>query len=252
MTPGCVALWGVGQVEREASKELSAVAPLLAGGKVIGSCTFVTSGTQVLGFTSAELLRVNEGAGFAIATRFDLSATVPIKAWALGRYTGIGLVELGAPLPTDHDVQPLPIAAVCASVDTRGAPAALVTFSSSGRVVIPVHVDAVAGMSDIITRLATPHIVTDVAVDGAALFAWFPPDPVLGRTSEVVVVAVGHAYRAQILKPRDQPAVAELMGLDDLGRALKWSSDPSQRVELPPTAGEIEVTVSPAAAPDKV
>jgi hypothetical protein len=173
----------------------------------------------------------------------------------MGRVPNMGVIELGVPFPTKDtklDVAPIPLGAVCATVDTRGAPSALVTMQRSAdgrgvtRRVIPVHVDSVdgAGMSDdAIKRLASPDHADDVDVDidGAALISWMPPDAVLGRPSEVVVVALSVPYRAKTFKPRELPAIAELFGLDDLGRALPWDggSQKEEGNELGQVAGEI-------------
>jgi hypothetical protein len=113
------------------------------------------------------------------------------------------------------------------------------------RRVIPVHVDAVdgGGMSDdVITRLASPDQSddADADIDGGALFTWMPADPVLGRPSEVVVVALAVPYRARIFKPRQLPPLGELFGLDDLGRALPWQGERVESTnDLGQVAGEI-------------
>jgi hypothetical protein len=79
-----------------------------------------------------------------------------------------------------------------------------------------------------------------VPVEGSALFSWMPADPVLGRKSEVLVVALGITYRRKTFKPREQPALAELVGLDDLGRALPWAEKVVEGSnELGQVAGEI-------------
>ena len=70
------------------------------------------------------------------------------------------------------------------------------------------------------------------------MFAWFPPDPALGRKSEILALALAYAYRQQMYAPRGRPASAELVGLDDLARALPFSS-PEQEPELGQVAGEI-------------
>src|ERR1700733_9676693 len=191
----------MGKPRGEAS-ELRAVAPLVVlGGAspvLVGPCTLVTNGAQTIAFSSSELLR-HAGEPLAICTMLDGSQTVAVTAWSMGRQGGIGLIELPAFTPT-VDVVPLQIAAICASVDTRGAASGLVIFKSSGRgfarKVVSVYVDAIdgGGMSDdVITRLATPIALADVDVecDGATLFSWMPADPVLGRPSEVVAVALG-------------------------------------------------------------
>ncbi len=222
--------------EREQARELRAVAPLLANGVVIGPVTFVTTGQQTIGMTSAELLRRNETAGIEIGIG---NAAIPIGNWSMGRYTGIGLVQLAVPIPPEAELEPLSISAACATPETRGAPAALVTFSNGKRILIPVHVDPVGGR-EVVAHLATPHdaVAADLVVDGAPLFAWFPADPALGRKSEVVILALGHPYRLQTFKPRVLPALVELCSLDDLGRALAYHSE--ERTDLPPAAGEIQ------------
>lgn len=101
----------MGQAERDAAIELRATAPLLAGGKPIGTITLVTAGSHTIGFTSAELCRRNEAAGLAVGTKLDGSASIPLK-WSMGRYTGVGLVEPTAPIPADAEIAPLPIAGV--------------------------------------------------------------------------------------------------------------------------------------------
>ncbi len=230
------------------------MAPLVVPGdplQLVGACTLVTNGALTIGFASAELLR-RAPEKLAIATSLDGSKPIEVARWTQGRNSGIGIVELAAPFPkTEHgDVVPLSIGAVCATVDTRGAPAALVGIASDGgklvRKFVPVYVDAVdgGGMSDeVITRLATPIETRDVdaTAEGCALFAWLPPDPVLGRGSEVVAVALALAYRTRTFKPRELPAIAELIGLDDLGGALPFDPQPKPEAsnELAQVAGEI-------------
>jgi hypothetical protein len=209
----------------------------------------VTNGSQTIAFSSAELLR-KAGEPLAIALKLDGSKTLPVASWSMGRVPHMGVIELAAPFPKDGDldVQPLPIGSLCATVDTRGAPSALVTVlrtkSGFARRVVPVHVDAIdgGGIADIITRLASPDepVDADVDIDGAALVSWMPADPVLGRSSEVLVVALASPYVQQIFKPRSLPALAELYGLDDLGRALPWEgSNVEGSNELGQVAGEI-------------
>jgi len=163
-------------------------------------------------------------------------------------------------LPAGAEGSPSPIGAVWATVDTRNAPSALAVFSSTTapfvRDVIPVHVDNVdtgGGMSDdILTRLASPIDAKDVgrSIDGAMLFTWFPPDPVLGRKSEVLAVAMAYPYIHQTFKPRANPALAELIGLDDLGRALISASTPApSRPELHEVTGEIKQVKADADTP---
>jgi hypothetical protein len=89
-------------------------------------------------------------------------------------------------------------------------------------------------MSDTLTRIASPiepaHV--GLAIEGAPVFAWFPPNPALGRPGEVLAVAIAYPYRAQTAKPRELPVLAELVGLDDLGRALISTEDHDTRPEL--------------------
>ena len=151
------------------------------------------------------------------------------------------LVEPTAALPADAQLALLPIGAVCATIDTRGAPAALVAVHGGRRVVIPVHVDPVGGL-DVIARLATPvatePLPADLTVEGCPLFAWFPAERALGRAAATLVCAVAYHYRQQTFRPRDRPALAELVGLEDLGRAMprhgETRDDPAQ------VAGEVE------------
>ena len=239
---------------RESARELRAIAPLVVTAptlQLVGPCTLVTNGAQVIAFSSAELLR-RAGEPLAIGLTLDCEKTIPVTSWSMGRVPHMGVIELGAPFPKDRqglDVEPLLIGSVCATVDTRGAPSAIVTVERGAkglkRRVIPVHVDAVdgGGMSDdIITRLASPDAARDVDadIDGAALFSWMPPDPVLGRKSEVLVVALATPYRAKTFKPRSLAALAELFGLDDLGRALPYQAGGTVASnELGQVAGEI-------------
>jgi hypothetical protein len=231
--------------------QLRAVAPLVDATtrQLLGPVMLVTNGQKTIGITNSEILRAWEPSRLAIATALDGSALVPVANWYLGRYSGVGLVEL-APIESFTDLTPLPIGAVCATAETRGAPSALVTIVAKdggfAREVIPVHVDAsdAGGMSDEVTRLASPIEPMHVGheIEGAVLFSWFPPDPVLGRKSEVLAVAIAYPYTLGILKPRDLPPFAELLGLDDLGRALIQSAQevkPEDRPELHTVTGEI-------------
>nr|HEX4315603.1 hypothetical protein [Kofleriaceae bacterium] len=230
------------------AKELRAVAPLVIAGtrQLVGTCTLVTNGAVTVGFTSSELLRLVAGQQLAIATKLDGSQLVPIGSWGPGAYTGLGLVTLATPFVVDPrlDVMPIAIGSVCATVDNRGSPSVLVAMMPSptgyARVVVPVHLDAVGDGSDVVARLATPLDQADasVAVEGTPVFAWFPPDPALGRKSEVLALALAYAYRQQLYAPRGRPAIAELVGLDDLARALPYGS-PEQEPELGQVAGEI-------------
>ncbi len=239
-----------GRQTREKAAELRAIAPLLANGELLGPCTLITNGKKTIAFTSAELLRT-AATPLAIATKFDGSTTIPVASWMLGRRAGIGIMDLGD-VTIRGDVAALPIAAVCATVDTRGGPAALVGVERSAvgraggfaRRVVPVNVDAVdAGpmSDDALVHLASPIDALDIdaPIEGAGLFAWLPPDPVLGGPSEVVVVALGVAYRTRAFKPRDLPAVAELVGLDDLASVLAIELATESSNELDQVAGEI-------------
>jgi hypothetical protein len=242
----------MGQDTRASAPELRCVAPLaIVGGakpQLVGACTLITNGTHTVAFSSAELLR-QAGEPLAILTKLDGSSSIPVTQWSMARHAGIGLVDIAQSATFSADVTPLHIASVCASVDTRGAPSALVGFRVVAgkivRYVISVHVDAVdgGGMSDeVITRLASPFDAADVArpVDGTPLFTWMPPDPVLGRASEIVVVALGLLYRAKVFKPREHVAIAELVGLEDLGRALPWAENtPPPTNDLGQISGEM-------------
>jgi hypothetical protein len=238
--------------------QLRAVAPVIATGAtgrhLVGTALVVANGTRVIAISSAELLRPFNGQQLAIVTKFETeaakTATTPIAAWGIGRFAGVAMIELGGAIPADHDVAPLDIASVCASVDTRGAPSAIVTIGNSPtgfeRVVIPVHVDGddAGGMLDRTMFLASPHDKAFAAfpVEGAPVFTWFPPDLVLGRPSEVLAVALAYPYRAKTAKPREAPVIAELVGLDDLGRALLSTAEPAepQARERAQVAGEID------------
>ena len=243
----------MGRPTREQANELRAVAPLVVTSptlQLVGPCTLVTNGTQTIAFSSAELLR-KAGEPLAIALTLDCQKTVSVASWSMGRVPHMGVIELGAPFPKDKtlDVEPISIGSLCATVDTRGAPSALITVERAkigvSRRLIPVHVDNVdgGGMSDdVLTRLASPDDVadSDVDVDGAALVSWMPPDPVLGRASEILIVALASPYRQKTFKPRELPALAELFGLDDIGRALPWEgAQPEGSNELGQVAGEI-------------
>jgi len=230
------------------ARELRSVAPLLVHGQLIGPVTLVRNGDKTIGATDAELLRPHVGAQLSVATKLDGSAIVLVGNWGLSRHAGLGLIELASPIETGLDVRPLDLGAVCASVDTQGMPAALVGIIRDGagfaRSWVPVQVDKDdgAGMSDTVARLASPledaHI--GIAVDGASLFAWFPANPALGRAGEVLVLGLAQAYRG-FAKPREPPVIAEIVGLDDLGRALIASQRNAEREpELPQVAGEIE------------
>lgn len=201
-----------------------------------------------MGVTSAELLRPHATAKLRVLTALDGSRHVDVMGIGMGRYTGLGLLELAKSITDDGDVKPLTIDHVCATTDTRGAPAGIVTITvgeggTLSRTLVPVHVDGDdgGGMSDTITRLATPLDAAhaNLAVEGCPVFAWFPANPALGRPEETLAVAVAYPYRAQTVQPRELPVIAELVGLDDLGRALISAQEHDEREELPQVAGEI-------------
>ncbi len=233
--------------------QLRAVVPVIvtATRELVGPALVVTSGTRTMGIASAEALRAFDARQLSIAVRLDGSQLVPLAAWMLGRSSAVALLELGGPVPTGPDVSTLDIGGVCATAETRGAPSALVTILRSGagfaRELIPVHVDAVeaAGIGDDdLTRLATPLDAAQAShpIEGAVLFSWFPPDPVLGRKGEVLAVALAYPYRQQAFRPRGTPAIAELIGLEDLGRALIAGAAEvvPERPELHEVTGEVE------------
>jgi len=240
------------------AKELRAVAPLIAigatGRHLVGTALVVRNGARVIAVSSAELLRPFNGQPLALVHRFAADAkdsTTPVAAWGIGRYAGVAMIELAAPIPPDAtDLEPLDIASVCASVDTRGAPTAIAFVGNSPtgfeRTLIPVHIDGddAGGMLDRTMYLASPHDRAHAAfpVEGAPVFTWFAPDVVLGRPSEVLAVALAYPYRAKTAKPRDTPVIAELVGLDDVGRVLLSAVEPPepQPRELAQVAGEIE------------
>jgi len=235
-------------VQGRDARELRSVAPLLIDGVLIGPVTLVHNGDKTIGATDADLLRPHVGAQLSVATMLDGSAIVPVGNWGLSRYAGLGLIELVNPVAPGLDVCPVDLGAVCATVDTRGTPAALVGIVRDGtgfaRSWVPVQVDSdtSAAMTDQSTRLASPidDIHVGAAVDGASLFAWFPANPALGRASEVLVLGLAQAYRG-FAKPRERPVIAEIVGLDDLGRALLAAYRAEEREpELRQVAGEIE------------
>lgn len=230
--------------------QLRSVAPLVDAStkQLLGPVMLVTNGDKTIGITNSEIVRPHEPSKLAIAASFDGARLEPVANWYLGRYSGVALIEVGD-IESD-DITPLSIGAICATAETRGAPSALVTIVAKDgklvREVVPVHVDNsdAGGMSDDITRLASPmepeHV--DLMIDGAVLFSWFPPDPVLGRKSEVLAVGIAYPYTLGIFKPRELPPFAELLGLDDLGRALiQAASEPQHpdRPELHTVTGEI-------------
>ena len=235
------------------------MAPLLVNGELVGPVTLVQNGNKIIGATDAELLRPHVGAKLTIATKLDGTQLAAIGNWGLSRHANLGLVELVEPIAGD-EVCPLDLGAVCASIDTRGSHAALVGIARDGsgfaRTWVPVQIDSDdgGGMSDVAQRLASPlddaHV--GASVEGASLFAWFPPNQALGRASEVLVLGLAQAYRG-FAKPRDRPVIAEIVGLDDLGRALIAAQRTVEREpELRQIAGEIvERAVAAVAQRDK-
>jgi hypothetical protein len=231
--------------------ELRAVAPLVIAStrQLVGACTLVSNGTTTIGFTSSELLRVVANQPLAIATKLDGSQLIPLATWGPGTYTGLGLCAFATPFVVDPrlDVMPIAIGSVCASVDNRGAPTVLVSIlpASNGfaRVPVPVWVDTIGDASDVVARLLTTHESGDasVAVEGAPVFARFPPNAALGRPAETLALALAYAYRAGTYAPRGRPAIGEIVGLDDLGRALPYTA-PEHEPSLPNVAGEIRDT----------
>jgi hypothetical protein len=230
------------------ARELRSVAPLLVDGKLIGPITLVHNGGKTIGATDASLLRPHVGAKLVVATMLDGSEPIAIGNWGLSRHSELGLCDLVSSVPTGRDVRPLGLEAVCASVDTRGTAIVLVGIVPSGngfaRTWIPVQLDNddAGDLGEPASRLASPleddHV--GMAVEGAALFAWYPANPALGRASEVLVLGLARAYRG-FAKPRTRPAIAEIVGLDDLGRALITSHTIEEREpELVQVAGEIE------------
>jgi hypothetical protein len=206
----------------------------------------VENAGKTLGITSAEILRAYQGAQLRVLTELDGSQYVDVTNIGMGRYAGVGLLELARAIPDGGGVKPLGLDHVNATSDTRGAPAAIVTITPAfERMLIPVHVDNDdgGGMSDTLTRIASPiepaHV--GLAIEGAPVFVWFPPNPALGRPGEVLAVAIAYPYRAQTAKPRELPVLAELVGLDDLGRALISTEDHETRPELEQVvSGEID------------
>jgi hypothetical protein len=230
---------------REA-RELRAVAPLFADGTWIGAVTIVQNGDKTIAATDADVLRPYVGKKLTIATQLDGSAPIEIAKWGLSRHAGLGLLDLATPVPAGRDVIALDLGAVCASVDARGSSAALVGIVRNGeryaRSWTPVQLDLDdGGMADSPSRIASPLDDDGAHVAGAALFAWFPPNPALGRASEVLVLGLAQAYRG-FAKPRARPVIAEIIGLDDLGRALLTAAKvPEREPELVQVAGEIDI-----------
>lgn len=228
------------------------MAPLVAVGEtqqLVGPVTLVVHGGKTLAVTSAELLRPLQDTPLAVMTRLDGSAQIGVATFGVGRYAGVALLELASPVPESADVVPLSIDHVSAIPDSRGAPAAIVTImprvgGGYDRLLIAVHVDVDdgSGMSDALTRLASPLEPAHVgaAIEGAPVFAWYPPNPALGRPSEVLLAALAYPYHANIAKPRDLPVLAELVGLEDLGRALISKAEHDPGPALVQVAGEID------------
>lgn len=246
--------------ERDAL-ELRAVAPLVVTGTeaLVGPALLVTAGARTVVLTSVDVLRAYPGRQLAIASRLDGSALVEVASWGLGRYAGIGVIELASPVPEEADVVPLSLGSICATVDTRGAPSALVTICDTAppfvRAVIPVHVGRgeSGGICDapiawLATTVDPAH--ASVPIDGAALFSWFPADPVLGRDREVLAVAVAEpcaAIASRRRAGRGAP-IAELLGLGEIGRALMGNQPEPQRTDLHEVAGEIDSLDEPTRA----
>jgi hypothetical protein len=243
------------------ARELRSVAPIVVDGRLIGAVTLVRNGNRIIGATDAELLRPHVGAKLTVITKLDGSESVDVAHWGLSRRAELGLLELAAPIETGLDVRPLELGALSANVEPRGAPAALIGIvrDSAGtgflRTFVPVHVDKDdgPGPADKAPRLASPIDDAHVgkSMEGASLFAWFPPNPALGRAGEVLVLGLAQAYRG-FAKPREHPVIAEIVGLDDLGRALLVAHKSEEREpELQQVAGEIVDRGSPPEPPGK-
>jgi hypothetical protein len=220
---------------RESTPELRCVAPLAVGGRLVGPCMLITNGAQTIAVASSEVLR-QAGEPLVIVTRLDGTASLPIKAWQLAQHSAIGIVALEEGTRFTPEVYPLHLASLSAAVETRGAPAALVTVRSEGGafartvVGVTIELDDGGGMSDDVMRIAKPVDPLDAPIDGAPIFAWMPPDPVLGRGSEVIAIAIGVRVQNRI----------ELISLEDAGRALPWAEQtPPPSNELVQVAGEI-------------
>jgi len=222
---------------RVVAPELRCVAPLVVGDQLAGPCMLITNGMQSIAVASAEVLR-RAGEPLTILTRLDGSSSLPVKAWQMAHRAAIGIIELGEGVPFTPEVHPLHLGLLSAAVETRGAPAALVTVRAIDRklvrelIAVQIAIDDGGGMSDDIFRIATALDARVPLPDGAPLFAWMPPDPVLGRRSEVIAIALGIAARGRI----------ELVGLEDAGHALPWAEHtPPPSNELVQVAGEIEL-----------
>ena len=185
------------------ARELRSVAALLVDDQLVGPVTLVRHGGKIIGATEVELVRPHVGAKLTVATMLDGSQTAAVAHWGLSRRAELALIELAGPIDTGLDVRPLDLGAVCANVEPRGAPAALVGIVRDGagfsRAFVPVHVDKndSSDKPDVAPRLASPiedgHV--GMAMDGASLFAWFPPNPALARPGEVLVLGLAQAYR---------------------------------------------------------
>ncbi|HEX3761751.1 MAG TPA: hypothetical protein VHW23_23795 [Kofleriaceae bacterium] len=220
---------------------------MLVNGELIGPVTLVRNGTKTIGVTDAELLRPHVGAALTVATMLDGSAIAAVGHWGLSRKSELGLIELAQPVDTGMDVRPIELGAVSGNVDTRGAPAAMVGIVRDGARFVRTHVPVVldkddgGDLADGVLQLASPledeHV--GMRVEGATLWAWFPPNPALGRSGEVLVLGLAQGYRG-FSKPRRHPVIAEVVGLDDLGRALLMAHKTEEREpELRQVAGEI-------------
>jgi hypothetical protein len=136
------------------------------------------------------------------------------------------------------------MASICATTDNRGAPAAIVSciLAANGRgfqrVATPVFVDSSA--ADPHARIASPIDAADerLFVDGAPVFAWMPAEPALGRRSEVVALAIACPIGRAPDRPRSTAPIAELVGLDELARALPFTGAEAEP-QLGLVAGEI-------------
>lgn len=228
--------------------------------QLVGPCTLVSNGARTYAFSSAELLRAAPEP-LAIALTLDGTKTLPVAAWHVSHTAQMGFVDLGdATFGPELDVAPLSIGSVCATVDTRGAPSALITVEANGngfsRRVIPVHVDAVTQPEiDLVDHLATPDDASDAGakVDGAPLLSWMPADPLLARPAETVAVALACTSAEPLQKPREIAPLCELFGLADLGRVLPWQrTDGVPGNDLGQVAGEWDVDSAPVSKEPKV
>jgi len=66
---------------------------------------------------------------------------------------------------------------------------------------------------------------------------------------EVLAVALAYPYRARTAKPRALPVMAELVALDDLGRALIATTEHESGPAVTAVAGEIEEKLDGAPDP---